>query len=46
MAPKSAYAETVPHRVVTVQLIIEKPMAGGEEGMKAAGMKALALFGG
>ena len=46
MAPMSAYAETVPHRVVMVQLVIEKLVAGGTVGMKAAGMKAWVLLGG
>lgn len=46
IASMKAYAETVPHRVVMVQLVMEKLAAGGTEGMKAAGMKALVLFGG
>ena len=34
------------HRVVMVQLVIDKLEAGCTEGTKAAGMKAIELFGG
>ena len=48
MAPMNAfrYAARVLHRVVTVQLVIEKLDPVCTEGRKAAGMKAMELFGG